>query len=583
MTARRVRQAAARRAALAEDDEAIAAGQSDQDALDHIAEVSRNARATWFGLLGVLLFCAVTLMGHQDRDFFEFGAATSLPLVGVDVPPYLFFLGAPLLVLGLYVYFHVYLAKLWRALAPSAAPEQVRGRHGRVDDLDEMAFPWLLTDAALRWRSKKFHRPFGWMTALVSWLLGWALAPALLALFWIRSMPLHDERLTSYLGLLLLICFCAGWASRGYMRDVMSGGKKKRLWRRTLHWAFASVLGAMIGFAGWQTTEAGLLSGDGVTQIPDHCVPNGFLDGLHCLWADLQRNGDIALLWPADLDQAEIGRPSAGYLPLRLFHADFRAVFIERAKARFGAGWEDADNYPDDMDYRADDGWRAAFQLEFQERRQAQRNLIAYYSLAGADLRRASLRGAQLDGVNLYGARLEGADLRAAHLEGANLTETILEDADLSEARLEYAILTRAMMSKVTLRRAELVGARLDGAELRNADLTGARLDRATIATADMMDAGLDFATMRFADLRRVCLRNTSLRSAELHGALFRRANLTDAVLDNAVIDGADFRSAIYERDAKRSAEDLKEILGEQWKTLLLREQRDPRCAAKAE
>ncbi len=41
--------------------------------LDHIAEVSKNARATWFGLLGLLVFVGVTLLGHKDADFFAYG------------------------------------------------------------------------------------------------------------------------------------------------------------------------------------------------------------------------------------------------------------------------------------------------------------------------------------------------------------------------------------------------------------------------------------------------------------------------------------------------------------------------------
>ncbi len=37
--------------------------------LDHIAEVSKNARATWFGLLGLRAFVGVTLVAHNDADF----------------------------------------------------------------------------------------------------------------------------------------------------------------------------------------------------------------------------------------------------------------------------------------------------------------------------------------------------------------------------------------------------------------------------------------------------------------------------------------------------------------------------------
>jgi len=72
----------------------------------------------------VLLFCGVALLDVQDRDFFEYGAATQLPLLGVEVPVVGFFVTAPLLVLGLYVYLHIYLAKLWLELGKASPQTQ---------------------------------------------------------------------------------------------------------------------------------------------------------------------------------------------------------------------------------------------------------------------------------------------------------------------------------------------------------------------------------------------------------------------------------------------------------------------------
>ncbi|HSF94131.1 MAG TPA: hypothetical protein VLA52_03825 [Thermohalobaculum sp.] len=88
-----------------------------QAILAHIAELSRNARANWFGLIGLCLFVGVTLLGHEDADFFAFGAETKLPLVNVEIPVKAFFTFAPLLVAALYIYLHLYLISLWDALA----------------------------------------------------------------------------------------------------------------------------------------------------------------------------------------------------------------------------------------------------------------------------------------------------------------------------------------------------------------------------------------------------------------------------------------------------------------------------------
>ena len=114
-----------------------------QERLRHIAEVSKNARTTWFALIGVLLFSTIAIGGVADRDFFTYASSVQLPLVGVSVPVVGFFYAGPVIVLGLYTYFHLYLIKLWRALSwvgSEAAPGL---------PLDDVAYPWLISDAAI--------------------------------------------------------------------------------------------------------------------------------------------------------------------------------------------------------------------------------------------------------------------------------------------------------------------------------------------------------------------------------------------------------------------------------------------------
>ena len=107
--------------------------------LEQIATTARNARTSWFALLALLVFVLVTLMGHDDGDFFSFGAKTQLPLVKIwiSVPPILFFMVAPVLTAGLYVYLHIYLHGLWVAL--SKCPPQIDG-----DPLQERVYPTML-------------------------------------------------------------------------------------------------------------------------------------------------------------------------------------------------------------------------------------------------------------------------------------------------------------------------------------------------------------------------------------------------------------------------------------------------------
>ncbi len=115
----------------------------------HVARIdalTKNARNTWFVLLGVLVFVTITLMGVEDIDFYGVDRATKLPLVDVEVPTRLFFVAAPILSAAVYGYFHLYLIRLWVALG--AAPAEDQGRK-----LGDTVTPWLVTDMALKLRS----------------------------------------------------------------------------------------------------------------------------------------------------------------------------------------------------------------------------------------------------------------------------------------------------------------------------------------------------------------------------------------------------------------------------------------------
>ena len=59
--------------------------------IKRIDEIIKNARATWFLLLGALVFAGITLLGVKDVDFFAAQSETKLPLVGVSVPVEYFF------------------------------------------------------------------------------------------------------------------------------------------------------------------------------------------------------------------------------------------------------------------------------------------------------------------------------------------------------------------------------------------------------------------------------------------------------------------------------------------------------------
>lgn len=168
------------------------------------------------------------------------------------------------------------------------------------------------------------------------------------------------------------------------------------------------------------------------------------------------------------------------------------------------------------------------------------RLILRFGLLPGIMLQQRDLRGVDLTGCNLEGARLAAA----------RLAEAALYCCNLRRADLRAANLTNADLRGVSLKGANLYGAGLDGADFRGARLGqvqanglfkvwSADPDRESIRfSADgEVRLGVDF---RHASMKRACL-----VGARLQGADFSGANLTGASLENADLEGARFSDAI--------------------------------------
>ena len=191
---------------------------TDTDPLERINALTRNARNTWFGLLGVLVFVGITLMSVEHIDFYGVGRATQLPLVNVEVPTRFFFAAAPLLVAAIYGYFHLYLIRLWDALhaAPATIKEQPLG---------DAITPWLVTDAALHLRARHdptctTPRAMEGMAMLLNITLAWIFGIGILGWLWWESMAARELWLTGFAAFGLLACLYTGMisATRLYQR-----------------------------------------------------------------------------------------------------------------------------------------------------------------------------------------------------------------------------------------------------------------------------------------------------------------------------------------------------------------------------
>jgi uncharacterized protein YjbI with pentapeptide repeats len=121
--------------------------------------------------------------------------------------------------------------------------------------------------------------------------------------------------------------------------------------------------------------------------------------------------------------------------------------------------------------------------------------------LGGADLSGAKLYGrADLSWANLYRANLYKADLSEANLSGANLSWANLYKADLSGAKLSWA----------NLYRANLYATDLGGADLGEADLYGDNLSEADLGKTDLRGADLCGANVSQAQINQAIVDETT-------------------------------------------------------------------------
>lgn len=541
-------------------------------ALPRIQAIVTNASAIWFSQIGYLAFITVTLLSVRDLDFFSVTSRISLPLLAVTIPTETFFYIAPWLAAVLHVYFHLFLLKLWDAVAE--APPSV----GTLP-LGERVAPWLVVDWALRRRSDyakaTTHRPMTLLGSAVTGFLIWLATPLIIVAFWWRSMPAHDARLTLAIGAALLVSLYAsllGWrrARRILQLTGIDHDRKARrrpgiLPRFDRAARGVGVLALWLLMLGTVPLVAGAsLAGAGWHHLPKWVSVNAdafWRNHASRAWASITKRVKVDLLTlyrdepplvVASLIGAEIAqRP-----------ADWRDWDV--ARRRFHVTWcrdqglpsQACDKPEDPNQQNARRDWCAAaglveqvdcdrrfasidgaFEEEWRRERAAYRANITRPDLRGRDLRGARAADAFLVGVDLREARIEGTDLSGARLEGAILVE----------AQLGWADLTRALLEATDLRSAQLKGATLEAARLERADLRGAQLEDVYLEDAWLHGADLRGAQLKGRYLSGAQLHGANLEAAELEGANLKGTNLEAATLKSANLEGADLSEAQLE------------------------------------
>ena len=495
---------------------------TEQDHLERINALTRNARAAWFAMLATLVFVTITLMSLKHIDFYGVGRATLLPVLNVSVPTRYFFVAAPILIASIYGHFHLHLIRLWDALG--AAPTQVNDIR-----LGDAVTPWLVTDAALHLRARlrgdsaATPRVLDGVAMTLNLMLVWIAGLAVLFSLWFLSMPAHSFWMTGLAAFTFGISLIAGMASLGAM--VIR-----------LHTAD-------------QTHNT-----DFFDTLPAKCC---LLVGFTFMLAlSYQRTeGSANLLAPVNLFGENIAQRPLGWLPHDIAKAEFRAQWCTRE----GVEKDCRDLGDRETEFNAEFVTRRKTTLDDTSRpdwntsghdkpdlRNAQLSgsFLAGSNLARAQMQGADLTGAQLEGADLTGAQLQGAVLVRAQLQGANLVQAQFQGADLTGAQLQDAVLKGAQLQGANLRIANIRRAYLRNANLQGAVLRAAQLEGADLTEAQLKGAVLEAAKMQGAKLWFAHLQEAKLSGAQLQGAYLRKAQLQNAVLEHTNLQGANLSGA---------------------------------------
>ncbi|MCO7244680.1 pentapeptide repeat-containing protein [Halomonas sp. Mc5H-6] len=577
----------------------------EQQKVTRINELSTLARTSWIALLAYLGYIGITLLAVQDADFFVPSRQTELPLVGISIPTFWFFVFAPPLAAALYVYLHIHLLKLFDELA--SAPARIDG-----EALGDRIHPWLANNFFLTMRSdgSANERPLSRLSNLATLVLVWVTAPLVLTGFWWRSMPAHDEWLTLLLSLSLIISTYVGLTSWWSARTAACRTFRRpwaNPWSGWMRVGFGSLALVVVITLSWLRTEGGIDHyANRAIDLVEAALGKDFFEGGFYPNGDWKSEQVVQEEWVAsrewipnlgtftlgsehwlagrwlnqqeawdpiahtDLSGVELVVLPASWRPSHTAQEAFREEWCRREGLRMAVcGHMPSVHSPLPVTLSAErKNWCAQFlslqvdvclnqfeilnqrfESDWEEERRAMLAKLPKLELDGRDLRSVNASRVSLVNANLASTRLEGADLTLARLEGANLMSASLDRTNLKEASLERANLNEASLERASLERARLEGAKLVGARmeetgLREANLEGANLSAAQLEGADLRSSKLERAYLTFALLEGAYLTFAQLNEANLVGAKLVGADLHGARLESADLEGANLERA---------------------------------------
>ena len=448
--------------------------------LSLVENLSKNARNIFLSTIFACIYSWLTLATTSDMALIGNSVSSALPIINTAIPIVGFYWIAPLLLLGLYFYLHLYLQRLWDVLAelPAVFPDG--------SSLDKKIYPWLLSGLVRSHLNqlKQQHPRFSRLQVGLSIFLAWWLVPITFLVFWIGYFPRHDGYGTALHTVVLVAAVYAGTRFYVGAKDTLSRRQKLLFdWKEAYKNRRCYQQGGMI-------LGISLLLGSLSFSVV-HAVPS-----------DAREKIGLSSINP------RVWLPGAlQWLGIKVFPELTEAQFSIKPEA-----WDESgDN--DELIARVKGARLQGVQL-------AHVNISGAFlvnadlrgaNLAWADLRQVDLRGARLDGANLHGANLQGALVKGISLRGVDLrlvnlndipgishdstyfedlrevsfANTNIKSINFSKKNLEDANFQGANLNNVSFIRAKLASANFGGATLKNVDFRGANLADANFQGAN--------------------------------------------------------------------------------------------------
>ncbi|MBF0383089.1 MAG: pentapeptide repeat-containing protein [Magnetococcales bacterium] len=555
--------------------------------LERVDEMARNARWLFMALLVTWLFIVFATATISDWNLLSSAKITNLPFISADINLRGFVFMAPTVLLSLYLYFHLYLLRLWEGLSflPKIFPD------GRP--IVRTVYPWL----ALAWMqsltekiddedsfSQQIYNErkpvLNDIQLMIVGLFSWWAPPYTLLILWIRFFPLQNPWITAWLLFSAVAALIIGiifhYQGDRIICNIVYDGKPQdnifhgfyQKWRYRVGLLSIFVLVMLyVSVGGVYAVDRHFLNKNINIQESQACKMGGLVSvaGLgENDWYDPRMSIPWILLnipfLPSYSVFAELDEQSA-------FHDTEEKLIniLDNAHSNKADNPKHADNFH----YLARKIVAEINKLRVVESRGMFRRRNFRYAIAP----RANFRGANLEGADLRGAFFPSADLRNAILSGSCLAGASLEGAQFQGADLSRV---KAILKSGKIRFTSLSDKGSFSTERENcyrnnqsrddiknictdfsySNLGNANFKSSLLASAVFDHANLDKVNFSYADLTGVYIRNVYKKKVYLYDkmlnvisyALFNHAIMADSVIVARIIKNPSFKNSELER-----------------------------------